>query len=210
MNTPSRSLHGLYAITDPTLTAGERLLLAVQDAIRGGARLVQYRDKTREHARRECEARALLQLCREHEVLLIINDDVALAAAVGADGVHLGQDDEALEEARVQLGPRAVIGVSCYDSLHRAVAAAQAGADYVAFGSFFSSPSKPQAVSAPFSLLSEARQRINVPICAIGGITPDNGAALIVAGADMLAVISGLFAQADIEVAARRYVRLFQ
>ncbi|MGB9429206.1 MAG: thiamine phosphate synthase [Gammaproteobacteria bacterium] len=210
MSTPSRSLHGLYAVTDHILTAGDQLLPAVQASIRGGARLVQYRDKTHEHLRRKREARALRQLCREHEVLFIINDDVALAAETGADGVHLGQDDAALEEARVQLGPRAVIGVSCYDSLHRAVTAAHAGADYVAFGSFFASPTKPEAVPAPLSLLEEAHRQLTIPICAIGGITPENGSALIRAGADMLAVISGLFGVADTETATHRYTRLFQ
>ncbi|MGH8377462.1 MAG: thiamine phosphate synthase [Gammaproteobacteria bacterium] len=210
MNLHSQSLRGLYAITDSRLTPDEKLLPAVEAAIRGGARLVQYRDKTDEKTRREREARALVQLCHDHEVAMIINDDANLAATVGADGVHLGQHDAPLQEARVQLGPRAVIGVSCYGSLEQAVAAVHAGADYVAFGSFFSSPTKPEAVSAPLSLLKEARQRLNVPICAIGGITPENGAALVAAGADMLAVISGLFAQENIEAAAHRYMQLFK
>lgn len=210
MNIPSRRLHGLYVLTDSGLTAGKPLTDAIAAAIRGGARLVQYRDKSTDYARRTREAQALLAVCREHEVPLIVNDDVALAGQIGADGVHLGREDAALEEARVQLGPRAVIGVSCYASLERAIAAEHAGADYVAFGSFFASPSKPQAVRAPHSLLAEARQRLNVPICAIGGITPENGAELLAAGADMLAVISGLFAQTDVEAAARRYARLFQ
>lgn len=210
MSLTSRSLHGLYAVTDTGLTPGERLLSAASAAIRGGARLLQYRDKTADSARREREARALAQLCQAHEVPLIINDDVELAAAVDADGVHLGRDDITPEEARVRLGPRAVIGVSCYDSLEWAVAAARAGADYVAFGSFFPSPTKPQTVRAPLALLENARRQLNVPICAIGGITPDNGAVLVAGGADMLAVISGLFAQSNIEAAARRYARLFK
>lgn len=210
MNIPSRRLHGLYALTDSGLTAGRPLTDAVAAAIRGGAHLVQYRDKSTDRVRRTRDAQALLDVCREHEVPLIINDDAALAGEIGADGVHLGREDAVLEEARVQLGPRAIIGVSCYASLERAIAAEHAGADYVAFGSFFASPSKPQAVRAPHSLLTEARQRLNVPICAIGGITPDNGAELLSAGADMLAVISGLFAQKDIEAAAQRYARLFQ
>ncbi|MBU6422020.1 MAG: thiamine phosphate synthase [Gammaproteobacteria bacterium] len=210
MNIASHGLHGLYALTDSGLTAGRPLSDAVAAAIRGGTRLVQYRDKSADHARRTREAQVLLAVCREYEVPFIVNDDVALAGEIGADGVHLGREDAALEEARVQLGPRALIGVSCYASLERAIAAEHAGADYVAFGSFFASPSKPQAVHAPQSLLTEARQRLNVPICAIGGITPANGAELLTAGADMLAVISGLFAQTDIEAAARCYARLFQ
>ncbi|MGH8282255.1 MAG: thiamine phosphate synthase [Gammaproteobacteria bacterium] len=210
MSAYSRSLSGLYAVTDSYLTRDEKLLPAVEAAIRGGARLVQYRDKSHEQTRREHEARALLQLCHEHGVQMIINDDVKLAAVIGADGVHLGQHDASLQDARVQLGPRAMIGVSCHDSLERAVAAVHAGADYVAFGSFFPSPTKPEAISAPLSLLKGARQRLNVPICAIGGITPDNGAALLSAGANMLAVISGLFSRTDVEVAARCYAQLFK
>ncbi len=209
MTAHTQSLRGLYAVTDSSLTADGKLLTAVEGAIRGGARLLQYRDKSPDQPRRETEARALLQLCHNHNVMLVINDDVALAASIGADGVHLGKEDAALHEARVTLGPRSIIGVSCYASLERAVAAAHAGADYVAFGSFFPSPSKPYATPAPISLLEAARQQLNVPVCAIGGITPDNGGALVRAGADMLAVISGIFAQADMEAAARRYARLF-
>jgi thiamine-phosphate pyrophosphorylase len=185
------------------------LATAVESAIRGGAGLVQYREKSADRSRRLAEAGALLELCRGHGVPLIINDDVALAAETGADGVHLGKDDGRVEDARVRLGPRAVIGVSCYDSLERAVQAAHDGADYVAFGSFFASSNKPQAVRAPLALLTEARRELNIPICAIGGITPDNGAGLVSAGADMLAVINGLFAADDVTTAARAYSKLF-
>ena len=209
MNIRSRVLHGLYAVTDSGVAPATPLAEAVAAAIRGGARLVQYRDKSGDAARRLREAQALLAVCREHEVPLIINDDVDLAVEIGADGVHLGREDAPLDEARVRAGPRAILGVSCYASLECALAAEQAGADYVAFGSFFASPSKPRAVRAPLELLRTARQRLNVPCCAIGGITPDNGALLVAAGADMLAVISGLFVQSDIEAAARRYARLF-
>jgi thiamine-phosphate pyrophosphorylase len=123
--------------------------------------------------------------------------------------VHLGKDDGRVAGARVRLGPRAVIGVSCYDSLERAVQAAHDGADYVAFGSFFASSNKPQAVRAPLALLTQARRELNIPICAIGGITPDNGAALVSAGADMLAVINGLFGAADVHAAAKAYSEFF-
>jgi len=210
MSVHSHILHGLYAVTDSSLIPDMPLADAVAAAVRGGARLVQYRDKSADPARRTYEAKALLKLCREHEIPLIINDDVELAAALGADGVHLGREDAPLDEARVRLGPRAIIGMSCYDSLKHAVAAQHAGADYVAFGSFYPSLSKPRTVRAPLALLAEARQRLSVPICAIGGITPENGATLFAAGADMLAVISGLFGQADIEAAAQRYARLFK
>jgi thiamine-phosphate pyrophosphorylase len=201
------TLHGLYGITDGA--ALPKLLGSVEAAIRGGARLIQYREKSTDLARRTAEAGALRELCQGHGVLLIINDDVGLAAAVGADGVHLGKDDGRVDAARVQLGPRAVIGVSCYDSLERALQAAHDGADYVAFGSFFASGSKPAAARAPLSLLKDARARLGIPLCAIGGITPANGGELVQAGADMLAVIQGLFGAENIAAAAKDYTRLF-
>jgi thiamine-phosphate pyrophosphorylase len=207
---PGRSLRGLYAITDTALTPGDRLEAAVAAAIRGGARLVQYRDKSRDAPRREREARALVELCHGHGVPLIVNDDVELADIAGADGVHLGKDDADPAAARVRLGPRALIGVSCYDSLPRAVGATQGGADYVAFGSFHASGTKPGAVRAPMALLGEARTALSIPVCAIGGITPDNGGELLRSGADLLAVIRGVFAETDVETAARAYARLFE
>ena len=204
----SGQLSGLYAITDgaslPALPA------AVESAIRGGAHLVQYREKSLDAGRRLLEARTLVEVCRGHGVPLIVNDDVALAAEVGADGVHLGKDDGRIEDARVRLGPRALIGVSCYDSLERAVRAAHDGADYVAFGSFFASGSKPAAVRAPLALLVEARRKLDIPLCAIGGITPENGAELLAAGADMLAAINGVFAAGDACSAAKAYSKLFR
>lgn len=210
MSGAAPGLRGLYAITDSSLTPGARLAPAVEAAIRGGARLVQYRDKSTDTDRRRQEARALAELCRDHGVGFIVNDDVELALESGADGVHLGRDDVELTTARVRLGPRALIGVSCYDSLQRAVAAAHAGADYVAFGSFYASDTKPGAVRAPLSLLAEARRHLGIPVCAIGGITPENGAALLEAGAQMLAVIRGVFAEEDVRAAAERYARLFK
>ncbi|MGE5626391.1 MAG: thiamine phosphate synthase [Bacillota bacterium] len=205
----SAGLRGLYAIADTELIPGPALPPAVEAAIRGGARLVQYRDKSGDAARRASEARALLEICRGHGVPCIVNDDVELAAAVGADGVHLGKDDVDPKAARVRLGPRALVGVSCYDSLERAVATVRAGADYVAFGSFFPSDTKPGAVRPSLELLTEARRRLSIPLCAIGGITPENGGTLVNAGADMLAVIRGLFAAPDIAAVARAYARLF-
>jgi len=201
---------GLYVITDPELIADRDWVTQVEAAIAGGATLIQYRDKDATAAQRLERARALLACCRAHEVPLLINDDVALAAAVGTDGVHLGRDDAALAEARRQLGPRAIIGVSCYNQLPRALAAAEAGADYVAFGRFFPSRSKPLAVQAEVDLLRRARQELNIPVAAIGGITADNGAALIAAGADLLAVIHGVFGQPGVAAAARRLAGLFE
>ena len=205
----SEGLRGLYAVTDPGLVARETLPEAVAAAIRGGARVVQYRDKTATEAERVGTARLLAEICRRAGVLFIVNDDPGLAAKVGADGVHLGREDAALEEARALLGAEAIIGVSCYADLDRARRAATSGADYVAFGRFFPSRTKPDAVPAHPELLGQAKKELGLPVVAIGGITPENGAALLVAGADMLAVVHGLFGQPDIEAAARRFTRLF-
>ncbi|BDU19933.1 thiamine phosphate synthase [Dyella sp. GSA-30] len=196
---------GLYIITD-----GPRLdLLAVtRQALEGGARVLQYRDKTPDHARRREEALALKALCAEFGVPMIVNDDVALAHAADADGVHLGEDDGDIAAARATLGAQAIIGVSCYDSIDRARAMAAAGADYVAFGAFFSSPTKPDARRAPPELLRQSAA-LGVPRVAIGGITPDNGGDLIDAGADYLAVISAVFGADDVRAAARRFADLF-
>ncbi|GAB4292156.1 MAG: thiamine phosphate synthase [Thiohalomonadaceae bacterium] len=201
--------HGLYVLTDSGLIPEERLVPAVAAAIAGGAVMVQYRDKGSDADKRRWEAQDLVNLCRPLGVPLIINDDVALAAAVGADGVHLGRDDGDIAAARAVLGPDAIIGVSCYDELERAVAAEAAGADYVAFGSFFPSTVKPGAVRAECGLLRQAKGRLRVPVVAIGGISADNGARLVEAGADLLAVISGVFGRDDIRAAARRIADLF-
>ncbi len=199
---------GLYAIADRGLL-GERLVEAATLALRGGTRLLQYRDKQGPRIQRLELARRLLECCREHGVPLLINDDVDLAGEIGADGVHLGSADVTIARARERLGPRALIGRSCYDRLELALQAQQEGADYVAFGRFFPSRTKPGAVPCPISLLGEARQALSLPIVAIGGITPENGGRLIAAGADALAVIHGLFGQPDIEATASHFDRLF-
>jgi thiamine-phosphate pyrophosphorylase len=203
------SCRGLYAITDALLIPDDRLTEAVEQAILGGARLIQYRDKSHDDARRLTQARALNELCQHHAVPLIINDDVELAAQVGAAGVHVGKDDSAFAIARARLGGNALIGVSCYDRLDLALEAVRAGADYVAFGAFFPSPTKPTEIRASVALLRKARAALNVPIVAIGGITPDNAPLLLDVGADALAVVSGVFGQPDIQAAARRYANLF-
>lgn len=203
------SLRGLYAIADTQFLDDAQLVPAVEAAIAGGARVVQYRDKRNQPEVRISQARRISDLCRLHGVPFLVNDDVALAMETGADGMHLGRDDLPLAQAREQLGADSLIGVSCYNELERALTAQQQGANYVAFGSFFPSRTKPEAVRATPELLREARLRLNIPIVAIGGITPENGAALIEAGADMLAVIEGVFAQPDIHAAARRYAQLF-
>jgi thiamine-phosphate pyrophosphorylase len=205
LSRPAFVLRGLYAVT-----AGPDPVRGVADALAGGGRAVQYRDKGRDPDRRRREALELLALCRERGVPLLINDDVELAAAVGADGVHLGRDDPPLAEARRRLGPDALIGVSCYNELERALAARDAGADYVAFGRFFASGTKPLAVQAEPALLRRARPLVRLPLVAIGGITPENGGALIEAGADMLAVVGGVFGQPDIRRAALAFSTLFE
>ena len=209
MSTPRSRLHGLYVITDRALAAGRPLPELVAAALEGGARVVQYRDKTADHARRRDEARALAALCRDAGALLIVNDDVELALAAQADGVHLGRDDAGIAAARGHLGPDRLIGVSCYDRFDRAVAAQQAGADYVAFGSFFPSPTKPAAVRAGLALLERGRRELDLPLVAIGGITPENAGALVAAGADMLAVIHAVFGAADVRAAAAAFAPLF-
>lgn len=205
-----RLLEGLYVLTDTRLTPPESIEEKVHQAIQGGCRVVQFRDKTGDQEQRHEQAQALSHLCREHDVLFIINDDIALAEAVHAHGVHLGREDQALEQAREILGPQAIIGISCYNSLELAVQAAQAGADYVAFGSFFSSSIKPEAVRAEPELLTRARAQLDIPIVAIGGITAENTPQLIEAGADMVAVISAVFGVTEIRAAARRFAQLFQ
>ncbi|MFT3790276.1 MAG: thiamine phosphate synthase [Rudaea sp.] len=203
---PRLTRRGLYAISD-----GPRpdLLAAAEAALRGGAVLLQYRDKTGDAARRAREARALKELCARFEVPFIVNDDVELARVSGADGVHLGESDGDIASARARLGADAIIGASCYDSIARARQMAAAGADYLAFGAFFPSPTKPNARRAAPNLLREAKP-LGLPRVAIGGITPDNAPPLVEAGADFLAAISGVFAQADPEAAARRYAALYK
>ena len=201
------SLRGLYAITPDAPLTIATLVDQVDAAIAGGARVIQYRDKTYERDERRRRAAALLACCRVAGVPLIVNDDLDLAVELGADGVHLGRDDPDPRAARERLGETAIIGVSCYDQL--ALAEAAAGASYVAFGSFFPSTTKPKAVRPDPGLLTEARRRVTLPLVAIGGITPHNGGSLIAAGADMLAVVTGVFAQPDIAAAARAYTNLF-
>jgi thiamine-phosphate pyrophosphorylase len=185
------------------------LLTGVEAALRGGARIVQYRDKSIDAGRRLDEAQGLRQLCDRYDALLLINDDVQLAADSGADGVHLGRDDPDIATARRQLSANALIGVSCYNEYALARRAAEQGASYIAFGSFYPSPTKPQAVRAQPELLQRARRELALPTVAIGGISPENGAALVNAGADMLAVISAVFAAPDVEAAARAFTACF-
>ncbi len=198
---------GLYALTDGS--SGARLLQLAEAVLDGGAALVQYRAKFAPPERRRAEATALLALCRRHRVPLVINDDLALAAAIGADGVHLGRDDASPGAARDALGKGAIVGVSCYADPERARAAAAAGADYVAFGSLFASTTKPDAVRAPLALLGAVRRELGLPVCGIGGITLANAAEAIAAGADLLAVITDLATAPDPRARAAAFAALF-
>lgn len=206
-------LRGLYAITDPILMPGNRLLEKAEAALAGGCRLLQYRDKSTDQQRRVREASALRELCDARGALLIINDSPALAQKVAAPGLHLGQQDEALEAARQQLGPGVIIGATCHDSLDLAAAAAAAGADYLAFGRFFPSRTKPDAPPAALELLDQAKRQFDLPLVAIGGINRDNAPALLAAGADCLAVCHDLFRwdePAQIRAQTAAYCALFE
>lgn len=205
-----KPLHGLYAITDTHLCPDEALLRNVEQVLLGGCRLVQYRDKRENLPRRLHQAQQLKTLCHRYQALLIINDDLALAHEVAADGVHLGRQDPDPLHARSLLGSQAIIGVSCYNRLDLALEATSKGVDYVAFGRFFPSLTKPDAVQATPDLLRQAKQALDVPLVAIGGITPENGGPLIEAGADMLAVIQGVFGQPDIRAASQQFSDLFE
>ena len=199
---------GVYALT-PECADTARLLQMVEAALKGGVAAVQYREKTGDVALRHEQASELLPLCRRYGAPLIINDDLRLADLADADGVHLGREDAGLREARIILGPKKIVGVSCYQNLELARQAQADGADYVAFGSFHPSPTKPQALRAPLRLLHDAAE-LKLPVVAIGGITAENAVALIEAGADAIAVISALFDAPDIEQAARELNRLFE
>ncbi len=198
---------GLYAITQTDNKSPDIIIKEVQAAIQGGAVVVQYRDKNPLDA--VALATELVRVCHHYNVPLLINDDVELAIKVGADGVHIGKEDGAIAHARTRLGAEAIIGASCYNSVEQALEAQAQGATYVAFGRFFPSNSKPLAAPAELSTLQAAKLKVSVPMVAIGGILPENAGPLLAAGADLLAVIGGLFDTVDVEESAREYHRLF-
>lgn len=198
---------GLYAITQTDNKQGDQIIAEVAAALKGGASVIQYRDKN--PIDQVYLASQLLQLCQQYHVPLLINDDAELAYQIGADGVHIGKDDGELNTARKILGAKAIIGQSCYDDLNLALQAEQNGADYVAFGRFFPSNSKPLALPAHMGTLQQAKIKIKLPIVAIGGILPENGASLLSAGANLLAVIGGVFDK-NPEQSSRQYTALFE
>ena len=205
-------LAGLCAVTLDDLLL-PRLSALVKAALDGGTPYVQYRNKLAPRPLRRAQAAEMLRICRATGAKLIINDDVWLAVEIGADGAHLGRGDApggSLLAAREALGPKRILGVSCYNELALGEEAARAGADYIAFGSMFPSRTKPRAVHAPLELLGEAKRRFGLPVAAIGGITLDNAPQLIAAGADILAVVSDLFDAMDIKTRAEAYQQLFK
>ncbi len=204
------NLRGLYAITPDRFARPRPLEELVEAALAGGAVLIQYRDKGKDTRRREREARSLLHLCRDFGVPLLINDDLALARRISAQGVHLGRGDADPREARRLLGAEAIIGFSCYNQFQRAQLGRDWGANYLAFGRFFPSRTKPQAVQADPALLVRAKRALGLPLVAIGGLTPENSPPLIAAGADLLAVVDGVFAAPDVQAAAQAFTDLFQ
>ncbi|MDH5230421.1 MAG: thiamine phosphate synthase [Gammaproteobacteria bacterium] len=204
----SSRISGLYAITPDGLTA-EDLMLRVAACLQGGANIIQYRDKSSGSQQKLENATRLRDLCVQYNALFIVNDDVLLAKKVAANGVHIGKNDSAYKKARDSLGSEAIVGVSCYAQLDQALEYQGQGVDYVAFGRFFPSKTKPNASPADLPLLHRAKLQLTVPIVAIGGITEENAPGLIMAGADAVAVIDALFNRPNIESRARGFQRLF-
>jgi thiamine-phosphate pyrophosphorylase len=198
-------MRGLYAITPDTADT-DVLLRKVEEALKAGVAMLQYRNKILAKDKRLLQAKELAPLARGYGVPFIVNDDVEIALAVGANGAHLGQEDSDLAVARSKL-PGRILGASCYDDLEKGKTAVRLGADYVAFGSVFPSSTKPGAVRAPLSLFGND---LGVPLCAIGGVTLENAAPLIAAGASLLAVITDLFDAPDIAARAGAYRKLFR
>lgn len=204
-----KRLEGLYAIT-PDWDDTARLVEVTEAILEGGCRLLQYRNKTTSPCHRDEQAAALRGLTRRHGALFIVNDDVELALSSEADGVHLGGEDGDLAEARARIGPTRLLGASCYQNMDLAAAATRAGADYLAFGSFFPSPTKPRAGRADPALIATAKARFGLPVATIGGITTDNAGVLMAAGADMLAVITAVYNSPDPRRASRAFKQLFE
>lgn len=204
----SYSIKGLYLVT-PDTDDTDWLCAQVTRALVGGVQLVQYRHKTATPALRQHQASALLTLCRAAGVPLIINDHVSLAQALDADGVHVGQQDSAVAEARALLGPDKIVGASCYNQLALAHQAQAAGASYAAFGACYPSPTKPHAPRATAALFTQARQSVRLPLVAIGGLTADNALPLLQAGADALAVITDVFQANEPAARCQTYQALF-
>jgi thiamine-phosphate pyrophosphorylase len=200
--------HGLYAITDCENNSVIDLLKKTEEILSAGAVILQYRNKTTNQEEKKKLAEELNLLCKNFNVAFIINDDILLAKEIKADGIHLGGQDTTVNSVRDILG-NVIVGISCYNNLDRAIKAQEAGADYIAFGSFYLSQTKPDAKRANIDLITQAKSELKLPIVAIGGITPENGKALVDAGADFLAVISGLYAPTNTANVTKAYINLF-
>ena len=205
----SLSSKGLYTITDCVNLNTEQLIYKTELILQAGVAMLQYRNKHDDYSVRESQAHELKSLCDKFNVPFIINDDIELALAVHADGIHLGQEDIDCGEARALFDQQIIIGISCYNDLNRAVTAENKGASYIVFGAFSPTLTKKNTVQAEPELITKAKQRLELPVVAIGGITPENGGALIDAGADFLAVVSGIYSADDPEHAVRSYLKLF-
>lgn len=196
---------GLYVITDEKLLRRRDFVKKIAEAAAAGAGIIQLREKASALRDRLELAKEAVRAAHEHGVKFVINDDPALAAAIGADGVHIGRDDASIEEARALLGPGAIIGVSCYGDIGLALRMQKAGADYVSFGACFRSPTKPKEPLVPLSVFTEARRRVKVPLVAIGGITAANAASVYAAGADLVSVVSSVFARRSVAAAVKEF-----
>ncbi len=201
-----QKLQGLYVIVDAACIGTDEIISKTQEVLSAGVHIIQYRDKINQATKKYEIANQLRTLTSTHQSLLIINDDLELASTIDADGVHLGKDDTSIELARKNLGKDKIIGASCYANFENAKPAIDASADYIAFGSFFPSTTKPNAPRAEIELLKHAKYTFSTPICAIGGITVDNASDLITAGADMIAVISSIFNASSPTQAVQEYL----
>jgi thiamine-phosphate pyrophosphorylase len=196
---------GLYVITDEKLMRRRDFVKKVAEAAAAGAGIIQLREKASALRDRLELAKEAVRAAHAHGARFVINDDPELAAAIGADGVHIGRDDASVAEARALLGPKAIVGVSCYGDIDLALRVQKAGADYVSFGACFRSPTKPKEEIVPLSVFTEARRRLKVPLVAIGGITAANAGSVYAAGADMVSVVSSVFARRSVAKAVREF-----
>jgi len=201
-------LYGLYVITDKKLIERDNFVETVEKSIKGGARIVQLREKGTSYDEIIMLAKELLKVTKKYDVPLIINDSPEIAKEIGADGVHIGGDDTSIEKARSLLGSEAIIGVSCYNQIERGLNAMKTGADYVAFGTPYNTPTKPDREPTPIEILNQAVKLIDIPIFAIGGITKDNAKPILETGVDGIAVITSVFGSPAPETAARELANL--
>lgn len=205
-----QNLQGLYVIADAACIGTNHVVNKTEEVLSAGVKIIQYRDKTNSQTIRYSIAEALRKLTHDYKSLLIINDDAELANSIDADGVHLGKDDICIADARKKLGKNKIIGASCYANFENALPAINSSADYIAFGSFFPSMTKPQAPKADLDLILKAKQQFKIPVCAIGGITPENASPLLAAGVDMIAIISAIFSSSKPKRATQEYLALIE